>query len=84
MALESKIQAKIIKEYRSNGFYILKLMKTNKNGIPDLLAIKPMSDGLCDVVFIEVKREGNTTAPLQDFRIKELNNFGIKAIIRYK
>jgi len=33
MILESKIQAKLIKEYEAMGYYVIKLIKTNKNGI---------------------------------------------------
>lgn len=80
MILESTFQKKLINKYEKEGYYVIKLMKTNKNGIPDLIAIKPV-DGLCEVLFIEVKREGNTTSPIQKYRIKELNDFGIKAIV---
>jgi hypothetical protein len=50
-------------------------MKTNKNGIPDLIAIPPNSD----VEFYEVKAPNGKTSPLQEFRIKELTNHGVKA-----
>ena len=33
---ESKYQNKIIKDFESRGWFVLKLIKTNKNGIPDL------------------------------------------------
>ena len=71
--MESKIQVKIIKKLEANGFYVLKLMKTNKNGIPDIIAIPKNSD----VLFFEVKTKTGKTSPLQDFRLKELTNFGI-------
>jgi hypothetical protein len=38
---EQQIQYKKIKELESEGYYVLKLTKTNKNGIPDLLALHP-------------------------------------------
>jgi len=50
MILESKIQAKLIKEYEALGYYVIKLIKTNKNGIPDLICLK---DG--KAFFVEVK-----------------------------
>jgi Holliday junction resolvase len=71
--LESKIQRKKIKELEKEGYYVIKLITTNKPGIPDLIAIPRDSD----VLFIEVKAGKNTTSKLQDFRIKELNEHGI-------
>jgi Holliday junction resolvase len=71
--LESKIQRKKIKELEKEGYYVIKLITTNKPGIPDLIAIPRNSD----VLFIEVKAGKNTTSKLQDFRIKELNEHGI-------
>lgn len=76
MILESKIQAKIIKHYESIGYYVIKLIKTNKNGIPDLLCLK---DGTG--FFIEVKSEKGTVRPLQKYRHEELIKYGFKTII---
>ena len=73
---ESQIQAKIIKHLTKQGYYVIKLMRTNVNGIPDLLAIK---DGTAK--FYEVKRPGGVVSELQKFRIKELNNYGCIARI---
>jgi Holliday junction resolvase len=70
---EAKVQAKKIKELEEQGYYVIKLMKTNKNGIPDLIAIPKNSD----VLFVEVKSEIGKLSPLQEYRIKELNNHGI-------
>jgi len=72
---ESQIQTKKIKELEAQGYYVLKLVKTNKNGIPDLLAIPPNSD----VEFYEVKGAKGKLSPLQEYRIKELTEHGIKA-----
>jgi hypothetical protein len=36
---EQQIQSNRIKELEAEGYYVLKLMKTNKNGIPDILAL---------------------------------------------
>ena len=41
---EQQIQTKRIKQLESEGYYVIKLVKTNKNGIPDLIAIPPNSD----------------------------------------
>jgi len=72
---EQQIQSKKIKELEAQGYYVLKLINTNKNGIPDLLAIPPNSD----VLFIEVKGPNGKLSALQQHRIKELNSLGIKA-----
>ena len=50
-------------------------MKTNKNGIPDILAIKPGAD----VLFSEVKGKRGVVSKLQEFRINELKEHGFKA-----
>ena len=76
---EQQIQAKLIKELEANGYYVVKLIRTNKNGIPDLIAIPKDSD----VRFIEVKKPGNKPSKLQEYRMKELNNFGIKTEVYY-
>lgn len=74
---ESVIQSKKIKELESQGYYVIKLVKTNKNGIPDLIAIPKDSN----VLFVEVKGPKGTISPLQDFRIEELTKHGIKVEI---
>ena len=48
---EQQIQSKRIKQLEAEGYYVIKLVKTNKNGIPDVLAIPPNSG----VVFSEIK-----------------------------
>jgi len=76
---EQQIQTKLIKELEAKGYYVIKLVKTNKNGIPDLIAIPKNSD----VEFIEVKRNDGKVSPLQEYRIKELIKHGVKAIVYY-
>lgn len=72
---EQQYQSKIMKQLRSEGWYVVKLIKTNINGIPDLVAFKKG----CEPKFIEVKAKGGVLSKLQEFRIKELNDLGIKA-----
>lgn len=71
--LESKIQARIIKRLESEGYYVIKLILTNKNGIPDLLVLK---DGRA--FFVEVKRPGEKPRPLQEYRMNELRELGFE------
>lgn len=74
---EQQIQAKKIKELEAQGYYVIKLINTNKNGIPDLVAIPPNSD----VLFVEVKKPDGKLSKLQEFRLKELKNHGVKVEI---
>ena len=74
---EQQIQAKRIKELEAEGYYVIKLMKTNKNGIPDLIAIPRDSN----VLFSEVKRPDGKVSKLQEYRIYELESHGIKVEI---
>lgn len=46
---EQQIQNKRIKELEAEGYYVIKLKLTNKNGIPDLIALPPG----CDVLFLK-------------------------------
>jgi hypothetical protein len=69
---EQQIQAKRIKQLEAEGYYVLKLVKTNKNGIPDLLAIPPNSN----VIFSEVKTPKGRVSELQKYRLKELEKYG--------
>ena len=74
---EQQIQAKKIKELEAQGYYVIKLINTNKNGIPDLIAIPPNSD----VLFVEVKGPTGKVSKLQEFRHQELADKGIKVEI---
>ena len=54
---EQQIQSKRIKELESEGYYVIKLTTTNKNGIPDLIAIPKNAK----VLFVEVKKTKGET-----------------------
>jgi len=74
---ESDIQAKRIKQLEAQGYYVIKLLKTNKNGIPDLIAIPKDSD----VLFSEIKTPKGRLSKLQEYRIKELKEYGLRTEI---
>jgi len=74
---EQQIQKKIIDRYTAKGWYVIKLIKTNKNGIPDLLCLKNGETPL----FIEVKTETGRISKLQEYRIEELKNAGFDAMV---
>jgi Holliday junction resolvase len=69
---ESEVQAKKMKELQEDGFYVIKLVSTNKNGIPDLIAIKPTGE----ILFVEVKAAKGRLSKLQEYRIKDLRDKG--------
>jgi len=70
---EQQIQAKRIKQLEAEGYYVLKLIKTNKNGIPDLIAIK---EG--EILFSEIKTANGKLSEIQKYRMKELESYGFK------
>ncbi len=75
---EQQIQSKRIKQLEAEGYYVIKLIKTNKNGIPDIIAIPPNSN----VIFSEVKTPKGRVSRLQEYRLKELEKYGRTEIFR--
>lgn len=71
---EQQIQSKRIKQLEAEGYYVIKLIKTNKNGIPDILAIPKDAD----VLFSEVKKPSGKVSALQEYRLKELKSYGFR------
>tara|TARA_R100001591_G_C4334496_1_gene179022 strand:+ start:166 stop:408 length:243 start_codon:yes stop_codon:yes gene_type:complete len=71
---EQQLQAKKIKQLENKGFYVIKLTTTNKNGIPDLIALRSDRPAL----FVEVKTPKGKVSPLQRYRIKELKKYGFE------
>lgn len=69
---EKQLQGIRIKQLEEKGYYVIKTKLTNKNGIPDIIAIAPNSN----VIFSEVKTETGKVSALQEFRIKELQEYG--------
>ena len=71
---EQQIQSKRIKQLEAEGYYVLKLMQTNKNGIPDVIAIPPN----WGVLFSEIKTPKGRLSKLQEYRLKELKAHGLR------
>ena len=74
--LESKIQTEIIHYLESNGYLVVKHIQTNRNGFPDLQALK---DG--QSIFIEIKRPNGKLSELQKYRLQQLTDKGFKCFI---
>ena len=70
---EQQYQKKISDKLEKEGYYVIKLIKTNKNGIPDLIAIKENN-----TIFVEVKSEKGVLSELQKFRLTELTAKGFE------
>lgn len=68
---ESQIQKKKIKQLEEEGYFVIKLVLTNKMGIPDLLALKNGK-----ALFLEIKRPDTKLTKLQEYRIQELKKQG--------
>ena len=73
---EQAIQKKIITQLEKQGYFVLKLIKCNKNGYPDLIAVKEN-----ETIFIEVKKNDGILSVLQKVRIKELRSRNINVKI---
>jgi Holliday junction resolvase len=74
---EQQIQTKRIKQLESEGYYVIKLIRTNKNGIPDLIAIPKGAN----VLFSEIKTPKGRLSEIQKYRIAELEKHGLKTEI---
>jgi Holliday junction resolvase len=74
--LESARQTKIKKQLEKEGYFVIKLIKTSVNGIPDLMALK---NG--ETIFVEVKQPKGVLSEIQKYRIKELREKGFLVYI---
>lgn len=81
MAFKSEAwhQKKIAEYLERKGYFVLKLISTNKNGIPDLMGVHPTLPN----VWCEVKKEDGRPSELQKVRILQLIKFGQFAVISY-
>jgi Holliday junction resolvase-like predicted endonuclease len=76
MRKESDIQHDVIHYFERNGWYMVKIIQSNKNGWPDLQAHK---NGV--TIFIEVKSETGKVSELQHYRHKQLRNMGFIVLV---
>ena len=74
---EARLQVKKIKQLEKLGYYVIKMSKTNKNGIPDLIAIPKGAP----VLFVEIKGPQGFTNKLLKYRHLELAHYGFKVEI---
>ena len=69
---ESKLQASILKWLKIHGFYAIKTIVCNVNGVSDILTCSPKGK----FVAIEVKYGTNTPSKLQEYNIDQVNKRG--------
>jgi Holliday junction resolvase len=75
---EQAIQKKITDKLNKSGWFVVKLIKTNVNGVTDLIACKAAR-----CVWIEVKKQGGKLSKLQEFTIKQMRAKGLSVIVAY-
>ncbi len=74
--MESKLQRKIIAYLEKKGWYVLKVVSSNKSGHPD---IQIMRDG--QTIFIEAKDKGKKPSKLQLYRHEQLRERGFTVLV---
>jgi len=72
---EADIQRKIIEKCEQLGCLVIKIIRANKSGIPDLLILIPGGKA----VFVEVKKPGGVLSKLQKYYIERLRILGFTA-----
>ena len=74
--LETKFQRKLTAYWEKQGWTVLRLLRTNKGGLPDLLLLHPQRQPW----FVEVKT-GSDVSPVQAFRHAELRQSGFQVAV---
>jgi len=74
---EQDYQTKIAKDLTAKGWFVLNLIKTNKDGIPDLLALKKGHEPK----FIECKTKKGILSPIQEYRLNQLTDLGFETFV---
>jgi len=74
--MASKQQTKLIKHWRSLGYFVINLVKITPSGLPDLIALKPN-----EVIFIESKEVWDKLSALQIAKIEILKKLKFKVYV---
>ena len=69
---ESVVQSKILALLKARGFWVIKVIAANKNGVPDIIACSPGGRFLA----IEVKGPKGRLAPLQEYQLSAIRTCG--------
>ena len=73
---EASYQSTLIKRYEQQGWFVLKLIQTNKPGIPDLVLMKPDQ-----IRFVEVKSASGRLSKIQEYRHDQLRMAGFDVAV---
>ena len=76
---EQKVQTKILKWLKSEGYYVFKTIKCNRAGIPDIVGCTPWGQFFA----IEVKYGSNKASQLQDWNIEQIKKTGGLSFVAY-
>lgn len=74
--MSSKMQTKLINQWKKKGYFVINLVKVTPSGLPDLIALKNN-----EVVFIESKEKWDRLSQLQRIKIKMLTNLGFTVYV---
>lgn len=72
--MASNFQNKLIRQYKADGWLVIKTIRLSENGFPDLFCFR---NGVA--IFVECKEGGDTIKPLQMHRIDQLIKQGFEA-----
>ena len=75
--MASKVQTKIINEYKKNGWLVINLIKASANGFGDLICFKEGHRP----IFIESKEWNDKVSELQKYRGREVQKYGCDFMI---
>ena len=76
MILESKIQKQIIDYLKKDNWIVVKTIRLNDSGYPDIFAFRNGK-----TLFIEVKSEKGVLSELQKHRINKLQQQGFEVLV---
>ena len=76
---EQQYQKKISDNLTNKGYFVTNLIKTNRNGIPDLLALKSNEPPM----YVECKTLTGKLSKVQEFRLNELTSYGFNCFVSY-
>ena len=77
---ESKVQREIIDYLEKGGHYVIKTVRTNKKGTPDIL-LCTQHDGKFIAIEVKAKGEKKAITSLQKLHIELINKTGGKAFV---
>ena len=76
---EQDYQKRISDDFKNKGYFVINLIKTNRNGIPDLQASKFNEP----TIYIECKTPKGKLSEIQEFRLNELTTLGFICYVSY-